>query len=114
MSITELEKIDFISIDPEGIVRLTISDHLDWKDEEFHLRILQDKINRYLEFIESRQIYEKYPDAQGKELRIDVISKYEFTTLGNNFIKAVNDKLVELGFCTINQYVHKNPQKNPS
>ena len=105
MSITELEKIDFISIDPKGLVRLTISDHLDWDDEELHLRTLQDKINRYIEFIESRQIYEKYSDAEGKELRIDVVSKYEFTTLGNNFIRVVNDRLVELGLCTINQYV---------
>lgn len=104
MSIIDLEKIDIIGTDPDGFVRLTISDHLDWEDEEYHLRTLQDKINKYLEFIESGQIYEEYIDAKGKELRIDVISKYDFTEIANDFIRIVNDKLVETGLCMINQY----------
>ena len=104
MSVTDIEKIDLISTDPKGVIRLTISDHLDWEEEESHLRTLQDKINKYLEFIESGQIYDDYPEAKGKELRIDVVSKYDLTELGNDFIRIVDDKLIESGLCRINQY----------
>ena len=65
-------------------------------------------INKYLEFIESGQIYEDYPDAKEKELRIDVISKYDFTELGNNFIRIANDNLTDSGLCKISQYKHND------
>jgi hypothetical protein len=66
MSVENRELIDFISIDPSNKVALTISDHLKWDNNEDHLLILQDKINAYLEVIESGQIYEIYPDAVDK------------------------------------------------
>lgn len=62
MSIDQSDVIDFISTTPEGKGVLTITDHLSW-DMDFHLELLQDKINRYLQFIESGQIYEEYPQA---------------------------------------------------
>lgn len=53
MSIEQSDKIDFISTTKSGKVQLTISDHLEWNDEEMHLLILQKKINAYLDFIQS-------------------------------------------------------------
>ena len=58
MSIEQSDKIDFISITKSGKVQLTISDHLEWNNEEMHLLILQKKINAYLDFIQSEQIFE--------------------------------------------------------
>jgi hypothetical protein len=55
MSVEQTDKIDFISTSPGEKVVLTISDHLSW-DEDGHLHLLQDKINVYLEFIESEQL----------------------------------------------------------
>jgi Family of unknown function (DUF6572) len=40
------------------------------------LIVLQDKLNAYLGLVQSRQIYEDYPTAAGKALRIDVITRY--------------------------------------
>nr|WP_211171156.1 DUF6572 domain-containing protein [Bacillus sp. DNRA2] len=41
-----------------------IADHLDWENELQHLKLLQDKINAYISFIESGQVYSVYHDAK--------------------------------------------------
>lgn len=87
MSITQKEKIDIIGIENGNTVVLTISDHLDWKDSIYHLRVLEDKINTYLEFIEGGQILEDYPDSLGKQLVIDIASKYPYCKEGLVFIE---------------------------
>ena len=78
MSIEQTDKVDVISLnkDSDECV-LTISDHLDWTNEMDHYLLLQDKINAYLKFIESGEIFESYPKSRGKKLRIDVVFKYE-------------------------------------
>jgi uncharacterized protein DUF6572 len=60
--------IDVTSIDKQtGDVILTISDHLDWADTIEHQQILQRKINAYLAFIESGDLLQQFPDANGRE-----------------------------------------------
>jgi hypothetical protein len=57
MSITETDKVDIVAARPDSsIVRLVISDHLAWDDLETHSRLLQHKVNTYLEFIESGKL----------------------------------------------------------
>lgn len=56
---------------------LTISDHLDWDNEQGHLRTLQEKLNLYLAFIESGELLVKYPQAAGRHRRIDVVFRVQ-------------------------------------
>jgi len=57
MSILDTNKIDIVATRPDSnIVKLVIADHLDWADMESHGRLLQDKINTYLAFVESGQM----------------------------------------------------------
>ncbi len=76
MSIEQKDKIDFISTTPDKEVELTISDHLEWDSENNHLLILQDKLNAYLDFIQSGQILEDYPNAYNENIIISVVMKY--------------------------------------
>lgn len=71
-----------------GAVVLTTSDHLEWGDDDRHLLVLQAKINRYLAFIESGGVFEAYPQAAGKPLRIDVICQYPPSEAGERFLAA--------------------------
>ncbi|HEF1904183.1 TPA: hypothetical protein R9Y97_003511 [Bacillus cereus] len=65
MSILDKNKIDGIGKSMgENKLALMIADHLDWENELQHLALLQDKINAYVSFIESGQIYSVYPDAK--------------------------------------------------
>ena len=66
--------VDIIGIPPDkSLVALTISDHLDWSDSHQHLTVLQEKLNRYLAFIESGELLRKYPDATGKPVSYAVV-----------------------------------------
>ena len=99
MSVEEIDKIDFISL-KEGTnqVILTISDHLDWIDADYHLEILQDKLNTYLGFCESGEIYESYPKAEGKEIIIEVKGKYPLNSVAEEFYEQAKEAIEEAGF----------------
>lgn len=66
MSIEDADVVDFISVGASGAAELTISDHLDWEDTERHIELLQYKIYRYLDFIESGELYQSNPAAAGE------------------------------------------------
>lgn len=69
MTVEQTDVIDFISVEKEtGIVKLSISDHLDWNQESCHLFLLQEKINSYLRFIENDELINACPDAAGKNI----------------------------------------------
>jgi len=88
MSIDQAGKIDFIGTDEKSnSVILTISDHLDWDDSENHLLLLQKKLNNYLTFCESGEIFEIYPNAKGKNLVIEIIGKQPLNQKGSDFLE---------------------------
>jgi hypothetical protein len=76
MAVDNPDVVDIMSIDPCGSVVLTVSDHLDWINSASHQSILQAKINRYLAFVESGEILDRYPDARGRNVVIQVITQH--------------------------------------
>ncbi|MEM1113743.1 MAG: DUF6572 domain-containing protein [Pseudomonadota bacterium] len=96
MSIEELKSVNAIGIDQDDIVVLTISDHLEWNDE--HLYLLQEKLNAYLAFLESGEVYEAYPDSKGKAFKINVVCKYEPTPSARKFISQCANFITQAGF----------------
>lgn len=73
MSIENPKTIDSIGVDKKtGKVVLKIFDHLDWEDEHEHLLLLQTKINTYLSFIESGEVYTAYENSKNREFVISV------------------------------------------
>jgi hypothetical protein len=100
MSVTDLEVIDVISIDPNGNAVLTISDHLIWDEKNEHLMVLQNKINSYLGFIESGNVYEEYPNAKDRNIVIQIVAKYEPNNNNNAmiFLERVEETLHSAGY----------------
>jgi hypothetical protein len=99
MSIEQENTIDFIGVDKKsGKVTLTIADHLDWNDSKYHLRKLQDKLNSYLRFCESGEIYESYPDAKGRDIVLSIRAKYPFSSEGNEFVTKAKVAIERAGF----------------
>lgn len=77
MSIYQSDVVDSIGIDPiKNEVQLIITDHLDWtgddRTDNKHMYLLQEKINAYLCFIESGEIYTTYPQARGNALVLEL------------------------------------------
>jgi len=108
MTIERADIVDFIKTEKAtGIIRLTISDHLNWSREDDHLKLLKKKIATYLGFIRSGKILEHYPSAKGKKIRIDIITKYppsdKFILLVNSIRKEIEEEGYELSYETLKQ-----------
>jgi hypothetical protein len=100
MSVDQAEKIDFYGIDKAtDDLWLTISDHLPWdKDEGEHLVILQDKLNAYLRFIESGEIFGKVPDARGRKIGITLVGKFPLSEKARLFFEQSQVAIKDAGF----------------
>jgi hypothetical protein len=99
MAVDNPDVVDAIGIErATGIVALTISDHLEWGDGDQHLLTLQAKINRYLAFIESGEVFESYPQAVGKTLRVDVVCKHPPSEAGVRFLAEARDAIEQAGW----------------
>lgn len=99
MSVEDADTIDFVGIERgTGTVVLTISDHLDWSNDDVHVAILQTKINTYLSFIESGEIYDSYPDSRGRAVRIDLVLRDSPSIAGAQFLEQVQEIVRGAGF----------------
>jgi hypothetical protein len=98
LTVEDTQRIDIIGVDGKsGDVVLTIADHLDWSDEYDHLKALQEKLNTYLAFIESGQMNESYPSAQGRKPVIDVVFKYEPSSMALDFLERASPMAAAVG-----------------
>jgi hypothetical protein len=97
MSIEQTLQIDAVSIDyAGGDCTLTIVDHLEWDDP--HLALLQEKVNRYLQFVESGEVYVLYPGATACDFKIKVSAIYAPTPAATKFLQQVEEVLESAGF----------------
>lgn len=99
MSIDQTDVVDAVAIDRKsGIVTLAIADHLDWVDEERHLLLLQEKINSYLRFLESGEIFESFPDSAGRDIVIDVVGQFDLCESAQRFLGEASKIIERAGF----------------
>ena len=100
MSVDQKGVIDVLTRSREtGGVTLTISDHLDWAQPLEHIALLQAKIEAYLRFIASGQVWERCPDAIRKEIVILVAFRCpppEGDVM--DFLAAADEKVVAAGY----------------
>lgn len=101
MSISDSNVIDMVGIpsDDPTVVVLGISDHLEWGEKTYeHLSLMQEKINCYLRFIESGEIYSSFPSSKGKRPIIEILAKFEINDdRARNFMTNAKQILGEAG-----------------
>lgn len=98
MSIDQPAVIDFLWKDEQNNrAVVTISDHLDWEEEGEHLLLLQDKLNHYLEFIESGQLAENKPELKGLPVLIHVAAQYPLSEQAARFYELVKGQVSQMG-----------------
>src|SRR6185437_771357 len=100
MSIDQTDAIDFATIDKaSGDLWLTISDHLSWEENEGnHLILLQSKLNAYLRFIESGEVFKKVPDAKGRGIVINLVGKFPLSQKADLFFGKARAAVEGAGF----------------
>ena len=73
MSVDQRRIVDAIGTNmQDGHIVLTIADHLPFDGEASRLQALQNKINDYLDFIESGELCQTYPAAVGQPVEISI------------------------------------------
>src|SRR5215471_7065755 len=81
---------------------LFIFDHLPWTEDKHeitaHLAFLQDKIYRYLDFIESGEIYETYPSEPEEKPRLALFAKYQLNEEAKAFFDRIQKYVSQQGF----------------
>lgn len=99
MSVEQPRVIDVVSIETKsGHVLLTVSDHLEWGDVNAHMRILQDKLNYYLAFVQSGEILQSYPRAAGRPVMIEVIFKHPPLPEATKLLQRTKQIIESAGF----------------
>lgn len=100
MSIADTDVVDLVTIDAAtDNAILTIADHLEWGiDDLNHMWLLQEKLNKYLAFIEGGELSSSYPTYAGRKIKIRVIGKYPLTEEAQSFYEKVKDIIGVAGF----------------
>jgi uncharacterized lipoprotein YmbA len=98
VSVLEKDTIDAIGIDAlTSDVVLSISDHLDWSSPLEHLHVLQDKLNTYLAFVESGEMFESYPSSRGCNVVFQIVAQHQGGSEAEAFIERIRPILSEAG-----------------
>jgi hypothetical protein len=99
MTIEDLDKIDRTYLDPNtGHAVLAILDHLLWDvDEGRHLELLQAKVYRQLDVIESGEIAERIPFTRGHPFAIAIYSLFDLSQDGRNLVNNLTGYLTGMG-----------------
>lgn len=96
----------------DGRIILTILDSWDWSDERAHLMALQEKFNSYFDFVESGLIYEDYPAAEGKDIVVSVIARFDFESSGKKLFEQAAVVGASLNLTLEYQHVPGNPPRS--
>jgi hypothetical protein len=96
MRLEQTNTVDFLGVEREtGVVIATLVDDADWDDEMQHLRLLQAKINRYFDFIESGEIFSELARTTGRAVssnhpvKLSILGKHPPRGEGERFLEHV-------------------------
>jgi hypothetical protein len=105
MALETPDKVDAIGIENDsGLAVLTVVDAWDWQHEKEHLVALKAKLNAYVNFVESGQIWEAYPDAADRHVVIDVVGRFPMPQAGVELLRSVSEACTDIGIKIRNRH----------
>lgn len=104
MAIDNRDVVDAIAVDSKNnALRLLLADHLKWEadgfslSEEEHLKLLREKVNAYLAFLETKQYSPQFPDKNFKLFVIECHFKYRITENCQKLLQVIQNKVAAYG-----------------
>ncbi|HEV8239885.1 MAG TPA: DUF6572 domain-containing protein [Thermoanaerobaculia bacterium] len=105
MTVQQTGIVDWMGLERNtGHVILTIVDDLDWSDEQAHLLALQEKLNTYLSFAESGEVFQRLTQQVGRvvapdtPIKMSVLTKYPLPLRAREFFQHATRVFREAGF----------------
>ena len=102
MTIEETEKVDIVALpeDRQEVI-LLVADHLPWPGDERgkleHVWMLQEKLNTYIQYVESGDLFLEFPNARDRRVVIVVGHKYQIPQDMEQLIKKMGALLADAG-----------------
>lgn len=91
MAVDLPDVVDAISLHaPTDRIVLSLIDAWDWTDTPVHVRALQAKLEAYINFVVDKQLVEVYPLAIGRQVVIEVWTKYAMSSAGEALLSAAS------------------------
>lgn len=112
MTVKQTEIVDWLGLekDTDSII-LTIVDDLDWSNETDHLLALQEKLNTYLAFVESGEVFDRLSDTVGSQvprdtpIKVSILAKYPPTSRAEAFLDHARGAFEGAGFILVHKVV---------
>ena len=105
MTVAQTGVVDWLGVEKEtGHISLTVVDDLEWVDEHNHLALLQEKLNTYLAFIESGEVFERLLEETGRQLdlttpiKVRILAKHQLTTGAAEFFDYAKRSFAQAGY----------------
>jgi hypothetical protein len=83
-----------------GACVLSIHDDLDWSNRRAHLEALLNKLDCYLQYIDTGRVVISHPLAIGRSIIIEVVARHPLPDFGGSFLSELEEicSLYRVGF----------------
>lgn len=101
-TIEQSDIIDHLTVDVSGSIDLVVVDPLDWSDTHAHIFALQRKLDRYLDFVESGEVFERlrklgHEVAHVTPIKITIVARYPLPDEPRAFFEYARDTVAKSG-----------------
>jgi len=119
VTVKQTATVDWLGLEKAtGSIVLTIVDDLDWADETDHLLALQEKLNTYLAFIESDEVFDRLLDTVGRQvprdtsIKVSILAEYPITSRAEAFLEHATGAFEGAGFTLVHKIVMSGPDQD--
>ncbi len=112
MTVKQTGTVDWLGLEKgTGSIILTVVDDLDWANETDHLLALQEKLNAYLAFIESGEVFDRLLDTVGRQvardtpIKVSILAKYPIASKAEAFLEHARGAFEGAGFSLVHKVV---------
>jgi hypothetical protein len=101
MSLVLTQEVDAIHVDRDtGACVLSIHDDLDWSNRRAHLEALLNKLDHYLQYVDTGRVVIFHPLAIGRPVIIEVVARHPLPDFGEGFLSELEEicSLYRVGF----------------
>jgi hypothetical protein len=97
VGVGDASRVDLVTESPSGEIALIMSETRPWDGSPERLLELQNKLNTYYAFVESGELYERYPQAKGRPLRFQLDTLEPLDPATQQVAEEVERSLAEEG-----------------